>query len=120
MKLRACFVAFLAAMSMAGQLPAKANGDIVYCARYYAAPGSKDKSYFHLYRIDPSGRGRTQLTFGAHDDGLFGWSPDGKSILYTSDNRMCTLDASTGKTRVKLSSAKNADLYVRNVFWWPD
>jgi len=122
MKLRVCFVAFLASLSTVSIVPAAvAGGDIVYCARYYASPTSKETSHFHLYSIDPSGRGRKQLTAGAYDDGLLGWSPDGKSILYTSDNRrLCVMEASTGKARVILSSAKGVDLDVWNAFWWPD
>jgi len=119
MKLRVCFVGLLAALSIAPA--AMAAGDIVYCARYYAAPTSKETSHFHLYSIDPSGRGRRQLTSGAYDDDLIGWSPDGKSILFTSDNRrLCVMDASTGKTRTILSTAKGVDLDVWNAFWWPD
>jgi len=100
---------------------ARASGDIVYCARYYAAPGSKATSHFHLYRIDPTGRGRKQLTFGDHDDALLGWSPDGKSILYSSDDlRLSVLNADTGKTRVILTRVNSASLDLWQVFWWPD
>ena len=57
---------------------AHADRDIVYSARYYAPPGSHRTSHFHIYRINPDGTGKTQLTFGMLDDYAPKWSADGK------------------------------------------
>ncbi len=63
--------------------PAFADRDIVYSARYYAPPGSHRTSYFHIYRINPDGTGKTQLTFSAADDQYDPrWSADGKRITF--------------------------------------
>jgi hypothetical protein len=62
--------------------PAQAERDIVYAARYYAPPGSHNTSHFHLYRINPDGTGRTQLTFGNTDECAPHWSPDGHWIAF--------------------------------------
>ena len=51
-----------------------AHGEIVYGARYYLRPGSRGLSHYHVYRIDPDGRNRVQLTFGNADDVLPAWT----------------------------------------------
>ena len=61
---------------------AYADGDIVYAARYYLPPGSKGTSHFHLYRINPDGTGKRQITFGKYDDDNPVWSPNGQEILF--------------------------------------
>src|SRR5689334_1909984 len=63
-------------------VPANAQGEIVYSARYYYPPGDKRTSSFHLYRINPDGTGRKQVTTGTQDDISPKWSPDGKKILF--------------------------------------
>ena len=71
-----------------------ADRDIVYAARYYAPPGSHRTSHFHLYRINPDGTGRTQLTFGSADEYDPHWSPDGRQILFTRNTQgLCVMDA---------------------------
>ncbi len=60
-----------------------ADGDLVYSARYYLPPGSKGTSHFHLYRINPDGTGKRQITFGKYNDDNPQWSPDGKQVLFT-------------------------------------
>jgi hypothetical protein len=85
------------------------NRPIVYAARYYYPPGEKPErhSYFHLYRINPDGSGRQQLTFGKYDDSLPRWSPDGKKILflrYKKDGRIsaCLLHLAVPKAKPRV------------------
>lgn len=59
-----------------------ATGDIVFSARYYYLPSSHKRSHFHLYRINPDGSGKRQLTFGKADDLAPLWSPDGARITF--------------------------------------
>ena len=61
-----------------GAVTCHADRDIVYAARYYTPPGSHRTSHFHLYRMNPDGTGRRQLTFGSKDDTAPRWSPDGR------------------------------------------
>ncbi len=56
--------------------------DIVYSARYYYPPGYKRTSHFHLYRINPNGRGRIQITSGKYDDVHPIWPPNGRKIAF--------------------------------------
>ena len=62
--------------------PAHADRDIVYSARYYTPPGSHRTSLFHIYRINPDGTGRMQLTFGTNDEDYPKWSQDGRQITF--------------------------------------
>ena len=75
-----------------------ADRDIVYSARYYAPPGSHRTSHFHLYRINPDGTGKTQLTFGSADDDDPLWSPGGRWVSFTRRG-------GSGRTRVYLVGA---------------
>ncbi|MBV9851152.1 MAG: PD40 domain-containing protein [Armatimonadetes bacterium] len=70
-----------------GATAARADRDIVYAARYYAPPGDHRTSHFHLYRINPDGTGRTQLTFGNADEDSPQWSPDGRWIAFVRSSR---------------------------------
>lgn len=82
-----------------------ADRDIVYAARYYAPPGSRRTSHFHIYRINPDGTGRTQLTFGSDDEYTPKWSSDGRLITFfvndgVSWGKICEIGASGGRPRI--------------------
>ena len=84
-----------------------ADRDIVYAARYYAPPGSHGAgSHFHIYRINPDGSGKTQLTFGMTDQSDPRWSPDGKQIIFIAYSAnsdaatLCRIDADGRNQRV--------------------
>ena len=84
---------------------AHADRDIVYAARYYAPPGSHRTSHFHLYRINPDGTGKTQLTRGETDESTPHWTADGKItfIAYQatgSTATLCRIDADGSNRRV--------------------
>ena len=80
--------------------------DIVYAARYYTLPGSHRTSHFHLYRINPDGTGKTQLTFGNGDEEQPKWSADGRRVTFVEDTgppwiqTLCEINASGGRGRV--------------------
>lgn len=101
---------------------ALADRDIVYSARYYAPPGSRATSHFHLYRINPDGSGRIQLTFGAHDDENPLWSPTAKSILFIRDEAsLCTVKASGGHiTTIAAYPPAGFVPFLRGCRWMPD
>ncbi len=68
-------------------LTASADRDIVYSARYYYPPGTKTEKFRtrsreHLYRINPDGTGRKQITHGLYTDEAPLWSPDGRTIYF--------------------------------------
>jgi hypothetical protein len=85
---------------------AYADRDIVYAARYYTPPGSHRTSHFHLYRINPDGTGRTQLTFGNGDDWEPRWTLDGQYITFSEyetllhSATLCKIDANGRRRRV--------------------
>ncbi|MGC4043002.1 MAG: hypothetical protein QM758_04295 [Armatimonas sp.] len=61
---------------------------IVYSARYYSSPRQpKKSSYWHLYRINPDGTGRVQLTDIHADDQTPQWSPGGSYISFLRRRR---------------------------------
>ena len=84
---------------------AHADRDIVYAARYYAPPGSHRTSHFHIYRINPDGTGKTQLTFGPNEQYPH-WSADGKQITFAAYQAvapftvLCRIDADGSNRRV--------------------
>ena len=103
--------------------PCVADRDIVYAARYYFPPGSKMRSYFHIYRINADGSGRTQVTSGRQDDIAPRWSPDGSKILFLRGagetmSSVCVVGASGGQVRT-LFSTKNGG-YAWGPAWSPD
>lgn len=87
------------------------DDEIVYAARYYTPPGRKSgRSYFHLYRVNPDGTGRRQITFDPWNESEPRWSPDGRRILFlrthdTSEGyaagewRVCVINAGGGPPR---------------------
>lgn len=96
-----CFAlaALLAGLVCAGS--ARADRDIVYSARYYLPPGSSGTSHFHLYRINPDGSGKTQITFGNSDDTDPRWSPNGSKVMFiridqSAASAACIVDANGG------------------------
>lgn len=99
--------------------PTRADRDIVYSARYYTPPGSHRTSHFHLYRINPDGTGRTQLTFGNSDDSEPQWSPDGRHLLFQRDEEaVCVADANGRRLRTLVSFGGND--FVTNLQWSRD
>ena len=109
---------------------AYASGDIVYSARYYYPPGTKATSHFHLYRINPDGMGKRQITFGNSEEFDPHWSPDGQWILFERDiypdidsyahSSLCCVPAGGGPVRkiLDLGTADAEDWeYPR---WSPD
>ena len=60
-----------------------AHGEIVFSARNYLPPGSKGESHYHIYRIDPDGSRRIQLTFGGSDDYSPVWIESGYAIRFS-------------------------------------
>jgi len=93
-------------IGLSAGIAAQADRDIVYAARYYAPPGSHRTSHFHLYRINPDGTGRTQLTFGAGDEERPHWSADGLRVRFVEDTEspwlqtLCEVNANGGRRRV--------------------
>ncbi len=84
---------------------ASADRDIVYSARYYAPPGSRQTSHFHIYRINPDGTGKTQLTFGAYDEEVPQWTDGGRHVTFlsydgTASVKLCQINADGSKRRV--------------------
>ena len=87
---------------------AHAEGDITYAAQYYSPPaGRGGKSYSHLYRINPDGTGKHQVTSGPYNDHNPRWSTDGKSIAFLREAQgdkedLCVVSAEGGRVRVLL------------------
>ncbi|MBV9470966.1 MAG: PD40 domain-containing protein [Abitibacteriaceae bacterium] len=85
-----------------GAARARGEGDIVYAARYYLKPGQRGQSHAHLYRINPDGTGRRQLTRGQKDEVHPLWSPDGQQIAFMrysccdNSDALCLIGANGG------------------------
>jgi hypothetical protein len=87
----------------------KNDRPIVYAARYYYPPNQKTEkhSYSHLYRINPDGSGKQQLTFDNNDDVSPRWSPDGKQVLFLRDQNqekmaICLLDLTAARAKPRI------------------
>ncbi len=85
---------WLVLLMLAGVPAAHADRGIVYAARYYTPPGSHRTSHFHLYRINPDGTGKTQLTFGTSDEENPTWTVDGRHIIFVQYYRYFDADQS--------------------------
>ena len=86
--------------------------DIVFSARFYLKPDSKKpnaKSRFHLYRINAEGKGKTQITFGAHDDEFPLWTQSGRRIVFLRDDKSLLQCDENGKKIVKLLDVSSAN-----------
>ncbi len=108
----------------------RAERDIVYSARYYTPPSSRAVSRWHLYRINPDGTGREQLTRGAFHHLTPLWSPDGRKIVFVrmkpdnesespaSEKRsLCLLDLRSRRITALMELPEYASLNYR---WSPD
>jgi len=97
---------------------ASADRDIVYSARYYAPPASHRTSHEHIYRINPDGTGKMQLTFGAGDEESPKWSANGRQITFvayranSSAALLCRMNADGGSQRVLKPLGENETLPV--------
>lgn len=95
-----------------------ADRDLVYSARYYAPPGSHKTSHEHIYRVNPDGTGRTQLTFGTGDEERPQWSADGRQITFvayranSSVPLLCRMDAAGSRRRVLKTLGENEALPI--------
>ncbi len=89
---------------------------IVYAARYYTGAASKSKSHYHLYRINPDGTGKQQITDGDRDDYAPRWDRDGIRIFFSraapaeeGESTTWVYNAATSKT-VPLPPSTHPDM----------
>lgn len=119
------YLPFLLLMALRLGVVAHADRDIVYAARYYTPPGSHRTSHFHLYRINPDGTGKTQLTFGTADDWNPQWSPEGKWIVFmrqSEDGRssLCLIHAAGDSVQTLLPPGLAGTYDTFDCRWSPD
>jgi hypothetical protein len=113
--------AMLTALLLIGACAAaRADRDIVYSARYYAPPRSHVTTRFHIYRIDPDGSRRQQITFGAHDDEAPVWSPDGNRIAFIRDNTVVGIYDCRKRTSHWLPYDRSARAVIYGIAWLGD
>src|SRR5262245_28691888 len=113
----------LGCVLLGAALPARADRDIVYSARYYYPSGRHQTSRLHLYRIHPDGTGRRQLTRGDADDYAPFWSPDGRQILFQRSHGggrhdLCVVKAGGGHIRTLFSL--RPDIRYMDYGWSPN
>jgi dipeptidyl aminopeptidase/acylaminoacyl peptidase len=121
--MKAAWLSVLTGMLAVMLSAARADYDIVYSARYYNPPGRRGLTHWHLYRINPGGTNRRQLTFGTQDDLMPRWSPDGKQIAfvrtlyeeYEPPSALYLIPATGGAPRRLLNLSE-----VRELSWSPD
>ncbi len=86
---------------------------IVYSARYYK-PG-KDASLYHLWRINPDGSGRMQVTSSKFNDHSPMWLADGHTLLFLREengaNRFYSVTEGGGRV-TPISTASWPQVYV--------
>jgi len=70
--------------------------------------GYLDRRRAHLYTFDLASKKSTQITSGDFDDSEPAWSPDGKSLAFSSNRTMPDPDA-TYKADIWVVAADNAD-----------
>lgn len=76
----------------------KTTADIVYSARYYKPSGQP--SHHKIWRINPDGSGRVQVTSGNTEDHSPLWLADEKTILFVREtansHKLCTVSEHGG------------------------
>jgi dipeptidyl aminopeptidase/acylaminoacyl peptidase len=70
--------------------------------------GYLDRRRTHLYRFDLAGKSLTQITSGDFDDSEPAWSPDGKSLAFSSNRSTLDPDA-TYNSDIWVVAANNSD-----------
>ncbi len=114
---------FLLTMNVAASARAARTPDrpLLVSARY-CTPVSRpwDKSYYHLYRFNPDGSGKTQLTFGRHDDTAACWSPDGRSVAFASGTDITIQSARPNATPHAILRPRNANFRIEKISWSGD
>ena len=126
LRLRCLIVLGVCLFGSAFAAQVRADGDIVYAARVYTQPG-KGVSQWHLYRINPDGSGKRQITSGRLEDNAPRWSPDGRQIAFVrsrptatdaQQQAVCLVGANGGAVSMLYTAGK--DDYLDTMQWSPD
>ncbi len=132
------FLGALALLAAAGALvvPARADRDIVFAAEFHrdstpalrgSVGGAPEKTLeslgaSHVYRINPDGSGRMQVTTGDDDDSEPRWSPDGKRIAFLRQRErstaICLVGADGGAVTVLAKPPDGCEVF--RLRWSPD
>jgi hypothetical protein len=113
-------LAFILVLAAFGSMAARADRDIVYGARYYLKPGLHGRSHFHLYRVNPDGSGRTQITRGKGDD-IYLVPGDHNKIIYGAHAGETTGGPAQVFYLVDLKTGQFSSLVEgTNLAWGPD
>ena len=92
------------------------------CLRSTRRTGRANRRIGHIYRINADGTGQVQLTFGERGESSPRWSPDGKSIAFTTrrdadaNNQIYLLSVEGGEAR-RLTTHPTAP---GSLTWAPD